>query len=355
MEYLPSRNLADILAERDALPPEQVADIGRQLASALAAAHAEGIVHRDVTPGNVLITPTGTVKIADFGISRSAGDPSVTGGGFIAGTPAYLAPEVAGGAEAGFASDVFSLGATLYRALEGKPPFGLDDNPITLLLRVAREEVEPPAHDGPLADVLTRVLQRDPEERPTMAEVCELLAAVAEDRPLPPPRPPRRTATRRLVYSAAAGVFLLAVGVLIGTSFGSDSPPVAAGPAPLPAPSPTQTSTSTSAPADSGCTARYQVTSSWPGGYQVEVTVRNGGAAPVSGWTVQWTLPAGHRISGLWDATFTQQGRAVTVTNANWNAQIRADGSTSFGLNAVTSGGGAEPAQPTLTCRSTTA
>jgi len=361
MEYLPSRNLADILAERETLPAEQAADIGRQLSSALAAAHAEGIVHRDVTPANVLITPSGTVKIADFGISRAPAEGTVTGGGFIAGTPAYLAPEVAGGAEAGFASDVFSLAATLYRAIEGSPPFGMDDNPIALLLRIAREEINQPSHTGPLVDVLTRMLRRDPESRPPMAEVHELLTAVTEARPLPPPRPVRRTSTRllevrrnrrRLMYSGTAGVALLALGVVIGTSLGSDTPPaVASGPA-VPATAAPTTTPSPVAPADSGCTAQYQVTSSWPGGYQVEVTVRNDGGGAVAGWTVRWTLPAGHRISGLWNGTVTQQGSSVIVSNANWNARIGSDGSTSFGLNAVTGSNGTGPDRPTLTCRS---
>ncbi|NBH09421.1 serine/threonine-protein kinase, partial [Amycolatopsis sp. SID8362] len=185
MEYLPSRSLAEILLDRESLPAGDVARIGRQAASALAAAHAEGIVHRDVTPGNVLIGEDGVAKIADFGISRATGEGTVTGGGFIAGTPAYLSPEVANGREAGFPADVFSLGSTLYRALEGTPPFGTDDNAIALLLRVAREDVTPPRHDGPLAEVLTRMLQRDPAARPSMAEVQQLFEAVADGRPLP--------------------------------------------------------------------------------------------------------------------------------------------------------------------------
>ncbi|MGH3515431.1 MAG: serine/threonine-protein kinase, partial [Pseudonocardiaceae bacterium] len=133
MEYLPSRSLAAVLAERGCLPVPEVASIGRQIASALAAAHAAQIVHRDVKPGNILITDDGTAKITDFGVSRAAGDVTVTQTGMMAGTPAYLAPEVARGQVPTPASDVFSLGATLYASVEGCGPFGDTDNPLALL------------------------------------------------------------------------------------------------------------------------------------------------------------------------------------------------------------------------------
>ncbi|WP_410638921.1 protein kinase domain-containing protein [Amycolatopsis sp. lyj-346] len=362
MEYLPSRSLAEILLDRETLPAEEVARIGVQVASALAAAHAEGVVHRDVTPGNVLLGESGVAKIADFGISRATGEGTVTGGGFIAGTPAYLAPEVAGGREAGFPADVFSLGATLYRALEGTPPFGNDDNAITLLLRIAKEEIVPPRHRGPLAEVLTRMLHRDPEARPSMAEVQELLEAVTGGRPLPPPRPRPRAGTRllrvrrprrRLVLAAAAGVVLLALGVVIGTALVPDgtttvAAPISSGP-PVPS-APTTSSPAPTTPADLGCAARYEVTNSWPGGYQVQVTVRNDRAADLSGWSVRWQLPAGHRISGLWNGTFSVDGSTVTVENAAWNAKLGADATTTFGLTALTQNG-SDDARPALTCR----
>jgi serine/threonine protein kinase len=358
MEYLPSRSLADILLDRDTLPADEVARFGAQAASALAAAHAEGIVHRDVTPGNILVGESGDAKIADFGISRATGEGTVTGGGFIAGTPAFLAPEVAGGHEAGFPADVFSLGATLYRALEGTPPFGMDDNAIALLLRVAKEEIIPPRHEGPLAEVLGRLLRRDPEDRPAMAEVQELLEAVTENRPLPAPRPrPPRTGTRllrvrrsrkRLVLACAAGAVLLALGVVIGTALVPDGGTTVASPVSSPAP-PSSPSVPTTT-ADLGCSARYEVTNSWPGGYQVQVTVRNDHDAGLSGWSVRWTLPDGHRIAGLWNGTFKVDGSTVTVDNADWNAKLNANGSTTFGFNAVT-GNGSATDRPAVTCQ----
>ncbi|MBE1493726.1 serine/threonine protein kinase [Amycolatopsis lexingtonensis] len=352
MEYLPSRSLAEILLDRECLPAEDVARIGRQTASALAAAHAEGIVHRDVTPGNVLIGEDGVAKIADFGISRATGEGTVTGGGFIAGTPAYLSPEVANGREAGFPADVFSLGSTLYRALEGTPPFGTDDNAIALLLRVAREDVTPPRHDGPLAEVLTRMLQRDPAARPSMAEVQQLFEAVTDGRPLPPPRPRPRTGTRllrvrrprrRLVLAVAAGAVLLAAGVLIGTALVPDSAPVVAAPVTSPPP-PTPTTA-----ADLGCAASYEVTNSWPGGYQVQVTVRNDHREDLSGWSVRWSLPDGHHITGLWNGDYTVDGSTVTVDNAAWNAKLNANATTTFGFIALAQS--SDAGRPAVTCR----
>ncbi|PRY48197.1 serine/threonine protein kinase [Geodermatophilus tzadiensis] len=186
MEYLPSRSLAAVLTQEGVLRHDQVAQIGAQLADALAAVHAAGIVHRDVKPGNVLIGEgprvQGLVKITDFGISHAAGDVTLTQTGQITGTPAFLAPEVAQGVEMSAASDVFSLGATLYTCLEGQPPFGMDDNALRLLHKVAGGEVRPPRRAGSLTRPLTRMLAADPAARPGMTEVRDELAKLAAGR-----------------------------------------------------------------------------------------------------------------------------------------------------------------------------
>jgi serine/threonine protein kinase len=181
MEYLPSRSLATVLSIQGVLPPDTVARIGSQIASALAAAHVAGIIHRDIKPGNVLLADDGTAKITDFGISHAVGDVTVTATGMLAGTPAYLAPEVAQGNSAGFPSDVFSVGSTLYTALEGTPPFGLNTNAIALLHQVALGEIAPPKQSGPLIPLLLRLLQRNPEQRPTMSQAHDALATLAAD------------------------------------------------------------------------------------------------------------------------------------------------------------------------------
>lgn len=181
LEYMASRSLAAVMDDRGALPASEVAGIGRQIASGLAAAHAAGIVHRDVKPGNVLIDDVGIAKITDFGVSRAAGDVTVTQTGIMAGTPAYLAPEVARGQEPTPASDVFSLGATLYAAVEGRAPFGDTDNQLALLHAAAAGRVEPPRRAGPLTGMLMNLLQADPANRPEMAQAAVGLAAAARD------------------------------------------------------------------------------------------------------------------------------------------------------------------------------
>jgi serine/threonine protein kinase len=206
MEYLPSRSLSKLLADRGTLSPQEAAQIGEQVATALTAAHAAGIVHRDVKPGNILIDDTGQVKITDFGISRAADDGTMTqsSAGMLAGTPAYLAPEVARGQEPTRASDVFSLGATLYHAIEGQPPYGFKDNPLAQLYAVAMGNVPEPKRAGPLTDVLMKLLSPEIDERPTMPEVVTTLSALSNGAGVvAPPRrrrwrsPPRRDPASR--------------------------------------------------------------------------------------------------------------------------------------------------------------
>lgn len=181
MQYLPSESLHTLINERGRLAPTEVVRIGAEVAAALAAAHRVGIVHRDVKPGNVLIAEDGSAKITDFGISHALGDVTLTSTGMVTGTPAYLAPEVARGAESTFASDVFSLGATLYAAVEGVPPFGTHDNPMALLHQVAAGRVTPPTHAGPLTPLLVQMLAADPEDRPPMDQMARALQAVDTD------------------------------------------------------------------------------------------------------------------------------------------------------------------------------
>jgi hypothetical protein len=183
MEYLPSRSLAASLADRGSMAAADVAAVGSQIASALAAAHASGIVHRDIKPANILITDAGVAKITDFGIARAAGDVTVTQTGMFAGTPAYLAPEVARGGEPSSASDVFSFGATLYDAVEGGPPFPERHNQLALLRLVAEGKVQPPRQAGVLTALLMQLLRSEPDERPTMSQASRMLADLASPTP----------------------------------------------------------------------------------------------------------------------------------------------------------------------------
>jgi serine/threonine protein kinase len=334
MEYLPSESLAN----RAGLRPKELAAIGAQLASALAAAHEAGIVHRDIKPDNVLITADGTAKITDFGVSRAKGDTSVTATGILAGTPAYLAPEVARGAEADSRSDVFSLGATLYAMLEGEPPFGVDGNAIALLHKVAKGTMNPPRRAGELAGALQWLLHRDPSARPTMAQAQELLAAAAAGRSVAPPSPrtptlmlptPRRFSRRAVVAGVAAAV-LVAAGIVVGVLVSDSDGKTGSLGTPVP-----ETSTPSSAPAPPevpACTAAFAVGNTWPDGYEAAVTVRNEGDQDVTGWQLTWTLPDGHEINNLWGGQDTQDGTAVTVTNDDYNVTIRPGASIEVGM-----------------------
>lgn len=182
MEYMNAPSLAAKLVGGVTLPPIEVAGIGAQAAAALSAAHDAGIMHRDVKPANLLVGDDGTVKITDFGISHATGDVTVTATGFLAGTPAYLAPEIARGDSPKSAADVFALGSTLYAAVEGAPPFGEGDNPLAVLHAVARGTVPEPKNAGPLGPVLMWLLTADLEHRPTMAQARLALEDVAAGR-----------------------------------------------------------------------------------------------------------------------------------------------------------------------------
>lgn len=180
MQLIHSTPSSVLLREHGTFTAGQTARVGAQVASALAAAHRLRIVHRDVKPGNVLITEDGSAMISDFGISHALGDATITATGMMHGTPAYLAPEVARGEPSGFASDVFSLGSTLYTMLEGAPPFGVDDNAIALLHRVARGSFASPKRAGVLAPLLRDMLAADPKKRPKMQAVAERLSELQE-------------------------------------------------------------------------------------------------------------------------------------------------------------------------------
>ena len=194
MEYVASRSLAEVLRDGTVLTPAEVGRLGAQVASALIAAHEAGIVHRDVKPGNILMSDSGSVKLTDFGISRASGDVTVTTTGEMLGTPAYISPEVAQGRPAEAASDVFSLGATLYAALEGTPPFGTGPNVMALLLRIVHREIRQPEQTGALIDTVMWMLAREPADRPSMQQVRqELESATDETVPFQPtPEPEDR-------------------------------------------------------------------------------------------------------------------------------------------------------------------
>jgi serine/threonine protein kinase len=179
MEYVPSRTLGQIMQAEVSLTPQRAARIGAQVADGLAAAHAFGTIHRDVKPGNILVGEGDRAKISDFGIARTAGDSQLTQTGLLTGTPTYFSPELARGDDAGPAADVWALGATLYAAVEGEPPYPPQRNALALLQVIAHQPPPRPQHAGPLTEVITRMMDPDPTTRWSMADAAHALRRVA--------------------------------------------------------------------------------------------------------------------------------------------------------------------------------
>ncbi|MET7710119.1 protein kinase [Micromonospora sp. NPDC005413] len=173
MEYVASKSLQDTLAEDGPVSVAQTIEIGLGVLGALNAAHKAGVMHRDVKPGNVLLGEDGRVVLTDFGLATIPGDPNVTRTGMVLGSPAYISPERAREGTAGPEADLWSLGATLYAAVEGKSPYARP-SAIATLAALATEPMPPPKNAGPLKAVLNGLLRKDPNERIT-AEVAERL------------------------------------------------------------------------------------------------------------------------------------------------------------------------------------
>jgi len=209
MEYVPARSMAEL----DVVAPRQAAKLGAQIADALTAVHAKGILHRDIKPGNVLMISDDEVKLADFGISRdAAGDATVTCPGLLTGSPGYVAPEVANGAAATAASDVFSLASTLFAVVEGESPVGSTSDDMRMRLRrAANGAIASPRRSGPLAPALERMLRVDAGQRPTAAEAHEILADIAGVRATRRAPRPRFAGHRRLLVTAGVLVAVAAV------------------------------------------------------------------------------------------------------------------------------------------------
>ena len=195
MEYVDGQTLSERVRTSGAMDATEAATLLAQTADALVEAHDHGIVHRDVKPSNIMIA-NGAAKLNDFGIARSEDDHSLTQTGLVTGSPAYLAPEVASGSSATPASDVWSLGATLYHAVTGKPPYDVGDNLIGALYKIVHEDPPRLPDDHPMAGLLTVMMNRDVEARWTMPRVRDELARIARGQrstvvpaPAPPPHP----------------------------------------------------------------------------------------------------------------------------------------------------------------------
>ncbi|MFJ9564717.1 serine/threonine-protein kinase [Streptomyces fuscichromogenes] len=214
MELVEGDSLHRVLAQAGSLPAEEVARIAAQAAAGLADAHEQGIVHRDIKPGNLLLDAVGSVKIGDFGIARFMDDPggALTATGQIVGTSLYIAPERALGKPAGPPSDVYSLGCVLYQLLTGRTPFNAD-SPIAVLHHHLDTPPVPPRQLGvalppAFENYLLGLLAKRPEDRPTARQAAEWFGAGAwrgRPEPLPGPAPRPGPEPRATVPGAPAG------------------------------------------------------------------------------------------------------------------------------------------------------
>jgi tRNA A-37 threonylcarbamoyl transferase component Bud32 len=210
MELVAGPSLAQVVADRGPLPHRRAAAIGLRVLTALEAAHLVGVVHRDVKPANVLVPEGERAKLTDFGVATIRDESRVTATGLIVGSPSYMAPEQATGGEITAATDMWALGALLYFAVEGEPPFQAG-NALATATAVAHGDPRPPQRPGPLSPVIARLLTRNPADRASAGEVRAALTRVARgvrrrpstDAP-PAPAAPAATAARAAPAAPAA-------------------------------------------------------------------------------------------------------------------------------------------------------
>jgi serine/threonine protein kinase len=192
MELVRSRSLLDVVTDDGPMEPLRAARIGVEVLAALRSAHGAGILHRDVKPANVLLAGDGRVVLTDFGLAAVAGDSGMTSTGVVIGSPSYLAPELALDEPARPGSDLWSLGATLFAAVEGRPPY-VKSSPMATLASLMIDPAPVAKHAGVLGPALEALLQKDPAERADADTAEKLLrdaAAGVLQRPSPPPPPP---------------------------------------------------------------------------------------------------------------------------------------------------------------------
>ena len=179
MEYVEGRSLAETISTDGPLDHKRAAGIIAQAADALVRANKAGIVHRDVKPGNIMVNDDDHAKLGDFGIARSADDAALTRTGLVTGSPAYLAPEVASGHPATAESDVWSLGATLYHAIAGRPPYVMGDNILGALYKIVHDDPPRLPDDHPVAGLVAVMMAKDPAQRWPVVQVRDDLRRIA--------------------------------------------------------------------------------------------------------------------------------------------------------------------------------
>ncbi|MEU8272212.1 serine/threonine-protein kinase [Sphaerisporangium sp. NPDC049002] len=315
MQLVRSRSLGEVLRADGPLDPRSVADIGTQILGALRAAHAAGVLHRDVKPENVLLTDDGRVVLTDFGIATMPEETALTTTGNLSGTPAFMPPERLRGRPAVPQSDLWSLGATLYAAVEGRPPFDRGA-PVPTMAAVLNDQPEPMRLAGPLAPVIQGLLRKEPEGRVAAADAAEALRRVAAG----PPGRARRPRSPGLRLALVAGLPLLLLAVIglagwygyrefAGTAAGTSTPV-----------SPPPVTSSASVPASSPPSPSRSPVPSLPGGWGTHVDPLGFSLALPDDWVAYnrqkarvWFRPPGSRSYLLVDLTPWTDGDPLTA------------------------------------------
>jgi hypothetical protein len=332
MELVEGRSLAQLLTG-GALPWRLAVLVGAQVAAALAAAHARGIVHRDVTPNNVMVTASG-VKLVDFGISATAGEADGAPEGIL-GTPAYLAPERLDAGQVRPATDVYALGLLLYRMLAGRLPWAAATTTQMLIAhRYTEPDALPPVAGLPaeVVDLCRRCLAKRPEDRPDAGAAADVLGQAAGlstvsplsgaltepvgappgdlstvlHQPTPATVPRARWDRRRTLVAAGAAAAVAISGTAV---WATGRPDPRAGDLAVAAP--------VSPAAAVECTVRYAVRSAAAGRAATAVTVVNTGTAPAADWQLTFEVPDGQSLLRGWTGDWEQEGRTVRVAGAD--------------------------------------
>ncbi|WUJ23963.1 protein kinase [Micromonospora sp. NBC_00389] len=350
MELVDGGSLANRLGREGRLPWREAVTVGAEVSSALATAHARGVVHRDVTPGNVMLTSTG-VKVVDFGISALVGESEKGPDGTLLGTPAYLAPERLDNGQVSPATDVYAVGLLLYRMLTGRLPWQASTT--TQMLRAHMyNEPEPmqavPGLPDEVTDLVRRCLAKQPGDRPataelarTLADAAGMLAAVpvspaagpldpaalasagttilpwsAETDALPLSRTRnriRRANRRRRVEAGVAAASLIAVtGALWGftsrsPASGEDRPP---------------TEARMGLPKAAPCEVAYALRADSGKDFAAELTLTNTGGSELRDWTMSFTFPGQQTVTKAEPTPVHQQGRTVLIRPAAQRATL---------------------------------
>ncbi|MGS2613322.1 serine/threonine-protein kinase [Micromonospora sp. LZ34] len=349
MELVDGESLSGRLRRGGQLPWREAVTVGAEVASALATAHARGVVHRDVTPGNVMLTSTG-VKVVDFGISALVGESEKGPDGALLGTPAYLAPERMDNGQVSPATDVYAVGLLLYRMLTGRLPWQASTTTEMLRAHMYNDPEPMPPVSGladEVADLVRRCLAKRPEERPATAEVARTLAEAAGMIPAVPVSPAaapadpavlasagttilpwsaatdalpfsrtrnRRTvARRRKVEAGVAAAGLVAV---TATMWGLTSRSPASGG--VDEPTPARMGVEKPAP----CRVAYALRTDTGKDFTAELTLTNTGDRELRDWTMRFTFPGQQTVTKAAPAPVSQQGNSVTVRPAPERATL---------------------------------